>query len=647
MANEVEIIVRSSDHSRAGIDRAVQSHRNLKRSADDAGSSLGRTSQQSTTLGSSLSRTNQVTEGASMAWAKASGVVAGATLAWAGANKMLNDGIAIGLASANAQVALGDSYGKLEQAAKSQAHQLGLTTSEYLTAAGQTASLAKNMGFATETAAQFGQLMPDLSNKLSIMSGGQRTAAETSDMLRAAIAGEFDPLQAVGINISANIVAQRAMNIQQQNGKKFTDQQANALAVLSIVQEQTADTSKVLATEQGRAAMEAQKNSAELRQAWQDLEHAAVPVLSVVTQYIADFIGATVDLKDAVTGEQGLAGGLKTFLNFASPLTNVIDRWRGKTEEAGDANSEAAPKVDDLAKSSEGAAQSQEAMAKAVEEATRKIEEQADVVLDGRDAARNFEQAIDDAAAAVKENGRTLDRNTQAGRDNEEALDAIAQAALDQARAVREAGGSEAQFRGSLERSRAALERAAVRFGMTRQAARAYANQVLGIPAARTTRITANTSTARSRVVQLKRDIAGLRDKTVTMTVHYRASGDVSLRTVQGGRVRTSTARAMGGIVGSDGDELQTAQSGGIRSRLTLVGEQGPELVRMAPGSQVMSNPDTERMLGGGGPTGPIVLDIRSSGSEVDDLLLMLMRRAIRKRSRASNNVQVVLGGSL
>jgi hypothetical protein len=49
---------------------------------------------------------------------------------------------------------------------------------------------------------------------------------------------------------------------------------------------------------------------------------------------------------------------------------------------------------------------------------------------------------------------------------------------------------------------------------------------------------------------------------------------------------------AHGGVVGS-------AFSGGVRSGFTMVGEHGPELVRLPAGTSVSSNPDTERRMGG------------------------------------------------
>lgn len=60
-----------------------------------------------------------------------------------------------------------------------------------------------------------------------------------------------------------------------------------------------------------------------------------------------------------------------------------------------------------------------------------------------------------------------------------------------------------------------------------------------------------------------------------------------------GGAARQFFGRAHGGIVGG-------AATGGVRSGFTMVGEAGPELVRLPAGARVRSNPDTRRILGGG-----------------------------------------------
>lgn len=115
--------------------------------------------------------------------------------------------------------------------------------------------------------------------------------------------------------------------------------------------------------------------------------------------------------------------------------------------------------------------------------------------------------------------------------------------------------------------------------------------------------------------------------------------------------------KAAGGIVGA-------AASGGLRGGLTLVGEYEPELLDLPAGSRVWSGPDTRRKLAAQAPWAsmlntprrapgaaaaapagrpePIVIELRSSGSETDEFLLKILRRAIRLRG---GNVNVVLTG--
>jgi phage-related minor tail protein len=86
---------------------------------------------------------------------------------------------------------------------------------------------------------------------------------------------------------------------------------------------------------------------------------------------------------------------------------------------------------------------------------------------------------------------------------------------------------------------------------------------------------------------------------------------------------------AHGGVVGQ-------AASGGGRSGMTMVGEQGPELLSLPPGTRVRSSPDSRRMVGSGGAQGGTLL-IRLDGSD----LLKNLRAEIRHQG---GDVQAVLG---
>lgn len=95
-----------------------------------------------------------------------------------------------------------------------------------------------------------------------------------------------------------------------------------------------------------------------------------------------------------------------------------------------------------------------------------------------------------------------------------------------------------------------------------------------------------------------------------------------------------TSAFAHGGIRG--------AATGGLRGGMTLVGEHGPELIDLAPGSRVRSNPDTRRLLSQGQRAGMPTLLFKSSGRRVDDLLLEILREAIHQRG---GDPVAVLGG--
>lgn len=101
--------------------------------------------------------------------------------------------------------------------------------------------------------------------------------------------------------------------------------------------------------------------------------------------------------------------------------------------------------------------------------------------------------------------------------------------------------------------------------------------------------------------------------------------------------IKSAAGFAHGGVIGA-------AATGGVRNGLTMVGENGPELVNLAPGSHVKSNPDTRRLMAqSGAPGGGSNLIIKSSGRRVDDMLIEVLREAIHQRG---GDPVTVLGGS-
>ncbi len=117
-------------------------------------------------------------------------------------------------------------------------------------------------------------------------------------------------------------------------------------------------------------------------------------------------------------------------------------------------------------------------------------------ILGAREASRQWQESIDSATAALKDNGKTLNDGTEKGRENARALDGMTRAAIDNVGAMQANGASQADLSKTVESSRVEIEKMAIKFGMSKDEARKYAEQLLAIPATRATQISADTSAA-------------------------------------------------------------------------------------------------------------------------------------------------------
>lgn len=143
-------------------------------------------------------------------------------------------------------------------------------------------------------------------------------------------------------------------------------------------------------------------------------------------------------------------------------------------------------------------------------------------------------------------------------------------------------------------------------------------------------KITANINDLTQKIKNARGQLNALNGKTATTFV-------VTAYIKKGAPGPYAPGRASGGLRG-----LSAAATGGARGNMTLVGEQGPELVNLAPGSRVRSNPDTRRLMSGGGGSAPTTIVIDSSNDPVDRLLLKLLRHAVRVEG---GDAQIVFGG--
>ncbi|HUM06361.1 MAG TPA: phage tail tape measure protein [Terriglobales bacterium] len=133
------------------------------------------------------------------------------------------------------------------------------------------------------------------------------------------------------------------------------------------------------------------------------------------------------------------------------------------------------------------------------------------------------------------------------------------------------------------------------------------------VPDSRKAKVLADIKDLENKIAQAKAELASLRSKTVTVNVRTvtTSSGEVARH-----------GFASGGIRG--------AASGGPRSGLTLVGEDGPELADLPTGTRIRPSGETRRMLTGEGQRqGPLpALKVTFAGN-MDTLFATAFQKAL------------------
>jgi hypothetical protein len=102
--------------------------------------------------------------------------------------------------------------------------------------------------------------------------------------------------------------------------------------------------------------------------------------------------------------------------------------------------------------------------------------------LSARDAARNYQAAIDAVTDSVTNNGATLDINTEQGRANQSALDGIAGAGFALVKSNAANGESQKVLQGNLKQTYDDLVAAAGKFGITGTQAQNLARDIMKVP---------------------------------------------------------------------------------------------------------------------------------------------------------------------
>ncbi len=147
-------------------------------------------------------------------------------------------------------------------------------------------------------------------------------------------------------------------------------------------------------------------------------------------------------------------------------------------------------------------------------------------------------------------------------------------------------------------------------------------------------KLEADAVTATQRIKHVRDLLDQIHSKKISVNVLVNES---RLEKVANTLSRFSPADAHGGITG--------AANGATSSGDTLVGENGPELLRLPPSTNVKSNPDTMRAMNGSDGVSTLVISPGPNGSR--DLMAAIIKGLRYEVSRnGSGSVQRLLGDS-
>jgi hypothetical protein len=361
--------------------------------------------------------------------------------------------------------------------------------------------------------------------------------------------------------------------------------------------------------------------------AWQAQGKSASDVANLLPQY-------TSALESARLANQGLSGSMGAGLTPAQAFTQaVIGQQQKLAQAAGAADINAAamnsmlPVQDQLTTSALQAASAYQQASQGANSYKGALDAMYGKYGDLTAAQAQFTTDLGNAAKQLKAGADAVDVNTQAGSANLTVLTGLAKANENVAVNLFNTGkGSDAATR-ALQQGALAIDALAKKAGFSDQQIQQLNTDLYGVPDVKDIVFTADTGPA-------DRALNGLiqRIDSSTGTVQIYGSG--------GGRALGGQAH--GGVVGGIG----AAASGGVRGALTLVGEQGPEVVRLPFGSTVVSAPDTQAMLAGGaGRGGGGVLQLEWVGGNAGDAFMTWLRGNIRvKYGSDPKSVQKALG---
>lgn len=548
--NEVQIVVTAKGDQ--AVSETTKVRRKLEREGEEGGKGFSR--RFSTGLSAGFGPVRGAIRGLGASMLPAFAAIGGAAGLVAGGKAMTDLSRRIANLDTKAKTVFEGQLPRIRRWADENKRAFGLSRRETVGLAADLSDLLKPMGFTAKQAADMSVKTLDLAGALSKWSGGEKSAAEVSDILTKAYLGERDALDSLGISITQDEVNARLAKEGKDKLTGASRQRAEAEATEAMIIEKSTDAQKAWA-KGGREAAAAQGSlSTTIAETKEKIATALTPTIKTLTAWLNEKLPA------AIAWVQSKLRELHTWWVNNKDAVQALGRILLSTLVP--AEDAAGKKADDLKSKTKGLTDALNKILLVVAYGTLAYLRLGQAAIITGKGIINFAIAVLYVVNAV---------NRLSGGTGHAADSMIA----------------------DLRRMRDKGE-----------------DQLTGL---------------KTQIRDLQRTIDKLHGKQIEITTLFTYIGKPAAGTSPPG---TSRRMAGGGIL------TEPVLGVGTRTgtQYTL-GEQGPEAVVPLRG----------HVRGGGGGVGsaPVVLEIRSGGSRLDDLLVEILRNAVRVRG---GNVQVVLG---
>lgn len=252
------------------------------------------------------------------------GIGAVAVSAAEGITHLMESTLQLGLRGAKASIVFGKQFTKIDEWARKNAESMGLTRLELIGLTSNIQDFLVPMGATRKQAADMSVKFANLSKNLSLWSEGTMSAADITDVFRSALAGEYDSLQNLGININAAKVQTEALSIAKKRGAKAATDLDMAQALLNISTKSSTDSTKLANTEQGRAYLAWLKTKGAVKQVWEEMKLKLAPAVNTIVESVSKNLKPKlVDLSNWLSSPAG-KGAIEKFGNAVAKIPEFL-----------------------------------------------------------------------------------------------------------------------------------------------------------------------------------------------------------------------------------------------------------------------------------------------------------------------------------